>query len=363
MSTKSDNNSIHPPPRQKMFSRTTLGRELKQQTSGKRFRITDAKKTTATLLLVWSTYASDAHSQQPADFTRHLQRGISLRAEGNNHDAVGEFEQAYQLRQEPRTLALLGLVYQAVGRWPDAFRLLSRAVGAPRDPWIRRNRASLLQALRTTRARVTELRVTTEPSGAVIEINGRDVGRSPITIPYVVDRGDVEIAARMRNYSVARRRINTQEQATLNEHLVLVPNPTESADQAAAAAQNSPPNDLRIPQCIQELNTSIARCASGEPNTRTHCIDRSLSAATTCVRATGSRSAAAEFAFNGIECTRNCSISQRENGERCVGAHRLCLSSCNTIPCVEACGTEAENCVNRSSESARQCLPRCWQQQ
>ncbi len=103
-----------------------------------------------TLALALTLCAAAAYAQNPATEAEH-QRGVQLRAQGQNAEAAEVFRAIFERTGEPRALARLGLAEGALSRWTDADEHLTTALARASDPWITANRASLEQALTAVR--------------------------------------------------------------------------------------------------------------------------------------------------------------------------------------------------------------------
>jgi hypothetical protein len=60
-----------------------------------------------------------------------VRKGVDLRREGRDQNALETFRKANQLASTPRTVAQMGLAEQALGRWTDAFERV-RPAAIPR---------------------------------------------------------------------------------------------------------------------------------------------------------------------------------------------------------------------------------------
>jgi hypothetical protein len=76
-----------------------------------------------------------------------VRRGLELRMQGRDVEALAAFHEAQAARPSPRALALVALTEQALGEWRAAGEHLRAAVTAEDDPWIREHRHLLEQAL------------------------------------------------------------------------------------------------------------------------------------------------------------------------------------------------------------------------
>src|SRR5258706_9469725 len=109
---------------------------------GRRARTLTFLALSATMSLTTSRSGAQAPSAEvTADAA--LQRGIALRKEQRDQEALDEFRRAYALSPSPRARAQMALAEQALGHWLDADAGLGAALDAKEDAWIERNRASL----------------------------------------------------------------------------------------------------------------------------------------------------------------------------------------------------------------------------
>ncbi len=146
-----------------------------------------------------------------------VQRGVDLREAGRDEEALVLFEQAWARSQSPRARAQVALAEQALGRWVLAEAHLTEALGAGRDPWIRRNRAALEGALRVIQQRIGSLEVRGGVPGAQVEVNGRAVGSLPLTEVVRVVAGSATLRVSAEGYYPVTREITVAAGATVRE--------------------------------------------------------------------------------------------------------------------------------------------------
>ncbi len=146
---------------------------------------------------VCCTLATGAWAATPttADVERLIKRGNELRTAGKDQQALPLYEKAYQIAPTPRTAAQLGLCEMALNYWLAAEGHMSEAL-AGRGDWIDKNRAAIDGALQQVRKQIGELIVSGTPSGASVNINGRDAGTLPLPpIRVAVGQTRVEVTA------------------------------------------------------------------------------------------------------------------------------------------------------------------------
>jgi hypothetical protein len=155
--------------------------------------------------------ASDVTAAPPSaidEAEELMRRGNQLRRAGDDEGALPIFKRAYELYKSPRTSAQLGLVEWALGRWVDADEHLTDALKAVNtDVFIRNNRTTIEDSLKVAKRNVGRVEITGDPTGAEVLVNGRVVGRVPLTQPVKVIAGSVDIELRAPGYRAGFRTI------------------------------------------------------------------------------------------------------------------------------------------------------------
>jgi len=162
--------------------------------------------------------ATPVAAQESAD--ELIDRGIDLREENRDADALALFERAHQLSPTPRALAQIALAEQALGRWLAAERHMSDALGLT-DPWIEERRAPLERALEATRRHLGRVEVTGGVPGAEVVVNGRSAGALPLDGPITVEAGTVVLEVRAAGYLAIQRSIQVAAGSLAREDITL----------------------------------------------------------------------------------------------------------------------------------------------
>lgn len=140
-------------------------------------------------------------------------RGDSLRAEHRDAEALALFQELHARAQEPRALAQIALTEVSLSRWLDAEAHLIEALTALRDPWVMRNRPSLLATLETLRAHIGTLVVSCDVETAEVWIDGRRAG--PVGAPLHVLAGQVSFEVRAEGRPTTARSLSVEANATV----------------------------------------------------------------------------------------------------------------------------------------------------
>ena len=144
--------------------------------------------------------ARPAWAGDSAEAEALIRQGVELRAQKKDERALPMFEKAYQVSRSPRTAGQLGLVEMALGYFVDAEKYLGEAVASPDHPWVAKNLPTLKAQLATAKSQIGELYIVGEPAGAEVVVNGKSVGRLPMSGPVRLDKGRVDVQVRAAGY-------------------------------------------------------------------------------------------------------------------------------------------------------------------
>jgi len=142
---------------------------------------------TSILLLSFITVGQTAPASPEVDAL--LAKGVELREQQRDADALALFEKAYQLSKSGRALAQVAFAEQALGRWVAAEKHLSDALAGAPDAWITSRRDVLTTALASIRTHVGDLEISCELPGAQVKIDGQFVAQTPLAHPLRVQAG------------------------------------------------------------------------------------------------------------------------------------------------------------------------------
>lgn len=157
----------------------------------------------ATALLASLTFgwnARPARAGESGEAEALIRQGVELRGQKKDERALPLFEKAYQISRSPRTAGQLGLVEMALGYFVDAEKYLSEAVASPDHPWVAKNLATLKAQLATAKTQIGELYIIGEPASAEVLVNGKPVGRLPLSSPIRLDKGRADVQVRAPGY-------------------------------------------------------------------------------------------------------------------------------------------------------------------
>jgi hypothetical protein len=152
-----------------------------------------------------------------------ISRGVELRREGRDADALVEFQRAVRLKDTPRARAQTALAEQALGLWVSAEADLLDGLVHRDDPWIEKNRATLSAALATIQSHLGSLEVWGTPAGAHILVDMKEVGTLPLAKLLRVSGDSVLMVVRAPGFMETSRSVRVLAGALVREHVELVP--------------------------------------------------------------------------------------------------------------------------------------------
>jgi hypothetical protein len=145
-------------------------------------------------------------------------RGIALRREHKDAEALAEFRRAYELVPTPRALAQVALAEAALERWVPAESDLLRALAAE-DEWIDRQRPTLQVALKELQQHLSTLEVVCAQP-AELWIDGALVTELPAQ-PLRVVAKHLVLEFYLVGFKVLRKEIDAPAGGVLREEVAL----------------------------------------------------------------------------------------------------------------------------------------------
>jgi len=172
-------------------------------------------------------------------------QGLQLREQGKDFDALQLFERAHALAPSPRALAQRALAEQALGRWVQAEEHLREALASTSDPWIVQHRAALEGALAVIGEHLGHLQINGGVAGAELRLDGRLVGRLPLSAPMRVVVGRPLLEVTLAGHYPVRREITIKAGSLSTETIELVPVPALAP---AAEREGEPATNAGVEQ-------------------------------------------------------------------------------------------------------------------
>jgi hypothetical protein len=189
-----------------------------------------------------------------------ITRGLELRRQSKPEQALEMFQRAHALARSPRTLGQIGLVEASLEHWLDAETHLTGSLATPDDPWVRKNRTFLDQALAVSRGHVGEL-VITGPAGTDVAVDGRHVGTLPAVQPVKLVQGNAVVTANGSGFKDFSKTVVIEGGARTS--LAIVLDPVERLPAVALAAPVPLPASSSLPPSVTEGRGRTLKTLSG----------------------------------------------------------------------------------------------------
>jgi hypothetical protein len=189
-----------------------------------------------------------------------IDRGVSLRREHRDAEALVEFRRAYAIDPTPRALAQIGLAEAALEQWVGAEEDLLHALGVD-DPWIARQRPAIRLALDEIGSHLATLALA-GPDGAELLIDGELVARLPRAVLRVPAKRLV-LELRAAGFQVARRDVDLLPTSTVHiafalEPLAAAPPTTVASPGPEVEPRTAAPNATGVPHVTVKSGASPA---------------------------------------------------------------------------------------------------------
>jgi hypothetical protein len=185
-----------------------------------------------------SAFAQEADSPiPPSDPEAMTRRGIQLRREMRDAEALAEFRDAYAREPTPRRLAEIAFSEQALGQWVEAEQDLLATTRDSNDPWVAENLTTLRATLDEVARHLATVSVSANVDGAVLQVNGALAGPLPRVARVVAGRAILDAEA--PGFERARHAIDLAAGAFARERLDLVP--------VLQAPSEAPPHPRVVP--------------------------------------------------------------------------------------------------------------------
>ena len=163
-----------------------------------------------------------------AEAREHFDRGLRLFNQQDNEGALAEFQRAYELVPHPMVLYNLGLVLSAAGRPIQAVEAFDKLLASPAGL-----DAGRLARAKDERARqaalIGEVTVTSSVEGATVEVDGFEVGKTPLAAALRIAQGSHVVALAAPGYAPMQKQINVVGLAKDTVAFELLPSDTQPA--------------------------------------------------------------------------------------------------------------------------------------
>lgn len=218
------------------------GVSLKPQANNTRpNRLATAMRRSAGWIACILAVAGTAHAGDKEEAEKHFRAGLSLQKLEDFDAAIAAFETSLRLYPTKSALFNLANCLRAAHRYDEALKALERLdheYGTELDSAMRLAVDEQLQELRNLSA---SLVVEVDQTGAEVWIDGKLVGRSPLSETMYLSPGAHEVEVRLEGYEPKKTRVELLSRQTTTERVVLV---------KVAPPNEPPPRPLSPPPVV-----------------------------------------------------------------------------------------------------------------
>jgi len=169
-----------------------------------------------------------------AEARERFDTGLHLFEKGENAGALAEFKRAYQLIPTPVVLYNMGLVYAAMNRPVDALDALTQFLIEPEGAGAEQKKHAE-QVRAEQEKRIAQLVVLTDHP-ATVEVDGVEVGHTPLAKPIRVGSGSHVVAVEAPGFLGSRREVTLAGQLTETIAMSMQPTDTRMAQLVVTTA-------------------------------------------------------------------------------------------------------------------------------
>jgi hypothetical protein len=197
---------------------------------------------------------------------KHYDRAVELVDDGQLEGAIVEFQRSYDLTHHFAVLYNIGQVYVSLARPVEAVDAYERylADGGRKVPADRR--AEVEKEIVRQKARIATLEFRGLPRGAIVRVDGNEVGRAPIFAPVRVGVGKHSIAASAEGYDSAEKEVVVAGEDRKAVDLVLAKRVVETPPPPSVTYVVSAPPTAS--PAVAPARIAAASSAAVEPSTR-----------------------------------------------------------------------------------------------
>ena len=206
-------------------------------------RTTTIRVVFSLLQLAAATASRTACAGAKEEARKHYDRAVELVDDGQLAEAIIEFRRSYDLTKpfRPTTSA------KSTSRWPSP----SRRLPPTRVTWLvagrtspRARRAEVEKEVARQKARIATLEIHVLPDGAVVRVDGNEIGKSPMAQPLSVGIGEHVVSATAEGHEPAEVKVTVagEDRRTVELTLTAIPRrrPSQNPLQRSRLLLSSP---------------------------------------------------------------------------------------------------------------------------
>jgi tetratricopeptide (TPR) repeat protein len=130
-----------------------------------------------------------ARASEKEEARKHYDRAIELVDDGQLEGAIVEFQRSYDLTHHFAVLYNIGQVFVSLAKPVEAVDAYQRYLADGGKKILAARRAEVEKEIARQRARIATLEIRGLPEGAMVRLDGKEIGKAPIAAPVRVGVG------------------------------------------------------------------------------------------------------------------------------------------------------------------------------
>ena len=200
----------------------------------------------------------------------HYQRGVAAFKENRFGEAASEFRSAYDLSPAYAVLYNIGQVNVALGDAVSAVDAFEKYLAQGGTAITKERRQAVEAEIEKQRDRIGTLLLRVQPEGAEIRVDGKLVGKAPLSEPLHLTEGKREIVVFASGYDARVRELEVAPKSQMDIEISLdkVGSEVQSSPQVASPPQIQAPTSVTSSEASTPpvmLATSAANQPESEP--------------------------------------------------------------------------------------------------
>ena len=139
---------------------------------------------------------------------KHFARALELVDQSDFQGALQQFKDAYAAKPHFAVWYNIAQAHISLGQLPEALETLGRYLREGQGQIPSEKRLHVEAQIKTLEAFLGELEITTEPAGALLTVDGREIGRTPLAEPIRLAAGTHKIAASLDSRPTVERTVS-----------------------------------------------------------------------------------------------------------------------------------------------------------
>jgi len=172
--------------------------------------------------------------QKEAD--RHFKSGVALFKEAKFGEALAEFERAYEIAPHPLVLYNIAGCHRELSHYGEAVKFYKRFLDEGKGKVPKERLATAQTELDGILARIARITVAA-PDGAVLTLDGTELGTMPIDMPLMVAPGEHKVVVRSQGMRDAERTVRVASGDVVDVAMKLVELPAKPTEEPAKGEQ------------------------------------------------------------------------------------------------------------------------------